>query len=213
MVEPIGRLISECFYEGKLTSYRTKLSKSLTQFTGYAVNWLSTRDLPNRFEQGADTSFVNPREASEIRELLLSIDQHLAAAKVNKRMSVLVLSGYGAQVRHLERRITQIRPHLQLLDVECCTVDRIQGREAAIVIFSITRCNRTASAGHLRAIERTNVALSRAQNLLIIVGDDDFVESATQADPLVAVLGHIREWPSECLLCGIRDERKYYSEE
>jgi superfamily I DNA and/or RNA helicase len=160
---------------------------------------MSTRRLADKTEQLAGTSYVNSSEASRICDLLLKTDYHLKQGK-QKRYSVLVLSGYAAQVHHLERRITQIRHQVRYLDIECCTIDRVQGREADAVFFSLTRSNAERTVGFLRALERMNVALSRARNLLFIVGDDDFVERAAEAEPMQRVLSHIRRWPSECFL-------------
>jgi hypothetical protein len=200
MVEPIGRMISDCFYDGKLESYRKDTDKTLSALTGSVVNWISTRDLPTRAERSAGTSYVNPSEAGHICDLLRDLDDRIQESKSPARRSVLVLSGYTKQVEHMERRIRGIRHQLQYLDVECCTIDRVQGRESDVVFFSITRSNSDQSAGFLRALERINVALSRAKDLLFIVGDDRFIERAKDAEPLQKVLAHFRRWPSECFL-------------
>lgn len=211
MVQPIGRMISDCFYDGTLKNIRTEIDKDLCGVTGYAVNWMSTRRLADKTEQLAGTSYVNSSEASRICDLLIRTDYQLRNGKA-KRYSVLVLSGYAAQVHHLERRITQIRHQLRYLEIECCTIDRVQGREADAVFFSLTRSNAERTVGFLRALERMNVALSRARNLLFIVGDDDFVERASEAEPMQRVLSHIRRWPSECFLGAFDPQRVSMSE-
>jgi len=162
------------------------------------VNWRSTRKLPVRTEQPDGTSFVNPAEAAETCKLLCDIDRFLVDSGAKTSYSVIVLSGYGAQVRHLKRRVAMIEHQLRHLEVECCTIDRVQGRQANVVIFSVTRSNPDHKAGFLRVLERINVALSRAKDLLIIVGDDAFVERAQGGKPLQRVLSHIRRWPNEC---------------
>jgi superfamily I DNA and/or RNA helicase len=202
MVEPIGRLISDCFYpETPLESHRKEIDRELCGLTGKAVNWMSTRKRLHRTEQETPgKSFVNPSEASHVCELLLDIDDLLCRNPAPKSYSVLVLSGYDAQVRHIERKIAQIRLQFKRLHIECCTIDRVQGRQANVVLFSVTRSNAERKPGFLRALERINVALSRAKDLLVIVGDDDFVERARNADPLQRVLAHIRRWQTECFM-------------
>jgi superfamily I DNA and/or RNA helicase len=201
MVEPIGRLVSEAFYDGKLVNIRKTLDKSLAAHTGRVVNWMSTRKLSRRQEQRAGkSSFVNTEEAAQICDLLLDLDETIHHSEIKAARSVLVLSGYGEQVRYLERSIARIRRELRYLVPECCTIDRVQGRQADVVFFSITRSNTENNAGFLRALERVNVALSRARELLVIVGDDDFVQRAPGAEPLRRVLAHIRSWPSECYM-------------
>lgn len=206
MVEPIGRLISNCFYQGALISRRTEIDPVVCGVTGFAVNWMSTRELARREDQTAGTSFVNPEEASQICDLLVDLEGHLADSGREGTRTVLLLSAYGAQVNHLERRLRNIRHELRHLNVECCTVDQVQGREADIVFFSVTRSNAASKAGFLRALERINVALSRARDLLMIVGDDHFVQRAEHAEPLRRVLQHIQKWRSECYV-GVLENR------
>lgn len=206
MVEPIGRLVSECFYEGQLESVRKDTDESLCRLTNRAVSWISTRNLRNRGEQRAGTSFVNPEEAVKICDLLLDLDDLLDEDESKPGRSVLVLSGYAAQVQYLNRRIAHIRPQLRHLIPECCTIDRVQGREADAVFFSVTRSNQDSRSGFLRELERINVALSRALDLLVIVGDDEFVQRAPQAQPLQRVLEHIRKWPSECFIAPFEEQ-------
>lgn len=200
MVEPIGRLISDCFYDGMLDSHRKNIDNMLCSLTGYAVNWVSTGKLYNHSEQIAGTSFVNSTEAGQICELLCQIDKVLEKKSAKRFYSVLVLSGYGAQVRHMARRVDSIQQKLRYLKVECCTVDRVQGREADAAFFSVTRSNPDHTAGFLREFERINVALSRAKDLLFIVGDDGFVERARNVEPLQRVLSHIHRWNDECFM-------------
>jgi superfamily I DNA and/or RNA helicase len=200
MIIPIGRMISECFYDGKLESKRKSAPKPMRLLTGFAVNWLSTQKSWARTEQYAGNSYVNTHEAGEICELLSKLDALCTHWDGAGPPSVLVLSGYSGQVKHLDRRITQIRHKLRHLAVEVCTVDRVQGREANAVFFSVTRSNADRNVGFLRALERINVALSRARDLLVVVGDHDFVERAQDADHLQRVLTHIRGWPAECCL-------------
>lgn len=200
MVEPIGRMVSECFYDGQLESMRKNVDAALSGISGRVANWFTTADLPDRVEEQAGLSFVNTAEAAIVCQLLQRVNDILRQSEKPGRRDVLVLSGYKGQVTHLHRRLIPLQSSLDKLDVECCTIDRVQGQQADIVVFSVTRSNELARAGFLRALERINVALSRARELLVIVGDHAFVEKAEGAESLHDVIRHMRRNPGECFL-------------
>jgi superfamily I DNA/RNA helicase len=197
MVPPIGRMISECFYDGEVESAERALDSQLMAAFDRAVTWFTTRYESNRQEEQAGLSFVNPDEVQHVLRLARKIN---AAVSTDRRVHVLLLSGYAAQTRLLEQSVGRESALLSRLDIECNTVDAVQGREADVVIFSVTRSNDKEKAGFLNELSRINVALSRAKELLIIVGDDDFVRRVPGAEALQRVLRYIDEHPDECQL-------------
>jgi superfamily I DNA and/or RNA helicase len=104
-------------------------------------------------------------------------------------VEVLVLSGYAQQCIEIERVLRGLR--LDHLAVQVKTVDAVQGRESDVVIFSVTRSNLAGELGFLaeQFQGRLNVALSRAREVLWIVGDSDFC--AAEEGPLKKALHHI----------------------
>ena len=64
----------------------------------------------------------------------------------------------------------------------------------------MTRSNEDSRVGFLREFERVNVALSRARELLVIVGDDEFIRQAPSAEPLLKALRYIEAHPEDCVL-------------
>jgi superfamily I DNA and/or RNA helicase len=196
MVPPIGRLISHCFYDGEVESHERAVNPALVGVTGRAVTWYTTRYEPNRQEERAGPSFVNSCEVQHVLRLVRNINA--AVDDESCRLQVLLLSGYAAQIRLLEQSVNREASLLSRLAIECNTVDAVQGREADVVIFSVTRSNDEDKAGFLHELSRINVALSRAKELLIIVGDDEFVRRARGAEPLQKVLDHIERNPEDC---------------
>jgi superfamily I DNA and/or RNA helicase len=84
---------------------------------------------------------------------------------------ILVIAPYNLQVRRLTRRLPGVRVG---------TVDKFQGQEAPVVIFSMCA---SSGDGSPRGIEflfsrnRLNVAISRAQCLAIIVASPALVRT------------------------------------
>ena len=65
------------------------------------------------------------------------------------------------------------------------TIDSWQGRETEYMIFSAVRSNKEGKIGFLENMRRTNVALTRAQHGLIIVGDAETLSSHPKWQTLI----------------------------
>lgn len=196
MVEPIGKLISTCFYEGQLQSNGPEIDKILSRVLPIPVTWLTTSNFPNSREQSANSSFSNSCEITVIFQWLKQLNQ--VATEAQKNYKVAVLSGYAAQLKLLKRSLDAEQSGLQKLAIECNTVDAFQGREADIVVYSVTRSNKDGKVGFLRDEARLNVALSRGRVGLLIVGDHQFCRLLSHS-PLRGVLHYIEQHPEDCI--------------
>ena len=113
------------------------------------------------------------------KHIILSILEKINAAyeaKGESGVTVGVISFYGSQVNDLRKAVKTMRNQgkLKSLKVDVNTVDRFQGKEKQIIITSLVCNTKKGNASrHVAAFERINVAFSRAQNLLIIVGAKD----------------------------------------
>jgi hypothetical protein len=190
MVPEISQLISECFYEGRLESAKGERRRDLVGAMPAPVIWYSTSSKEKRFERAAGTSWVNDLESRVARSVLATIN--LAA---RSPLKVAVLAGYAPQVAGAERILSGA--NLGKLTWECSTIDAFQGRECDLVVFLVTRSNRQGRIGFLRERPRLNVALSRARDGLIIVGDESFIDSAAGDNPFHSVLSYIRRASDE----------------
>ncbi|WP_433476561.1 AAA domain-containing protein [Spirillospora sp. CA-142024] len=196
MAEPIGELISNVFYEGMLVHDPVPVFDPDTVADGDRLVWYSTSRRTNRREDARHTgsaSQSNKIEAQKVAELVERLDADTKAGKYARvdggKLEVLVLSGYRRQCTEIERALRRLQ--LGHVAVQVKTVDAVQGREADVVLFSVTRSNLTGELGFLadRYQGRVNVALSRARELLWIVGDSEFCSS--REGPLKRVLSHI----------------------
>jgi serine/threonine protein kinase len=192
----IGLLVSACFYDEQLTSEPRTRAAWLNSLAPRPVTWLTTSGPNPHAESHVGSSVVNEVELRVIARSLREADAKASAAGVNA--SVAVLSGYAAQRDVLEQRIARDRPTFNALTVECQTVDAFQGRQADIVVLSLTRSNPQRRIGFMRERPRLNVALSRARDTLVLVGDHAFARTADGAGELRRVLDHIDAHPDDC---------------
>ncbi|WP_407116116.1 AAA domain-containing protein [Bradyrhizobium sp. LMG 9283] len=196
MIEPIGDLVSTCFYKGKLKSPVKSHGLKLSMAFPKPVTWYSTQDLPTRFEEPEGLTFKNPTEVAQIRKILLRLEFVAKAQK--ERISVAVLSGYTAQVKLLGEMIQRGIAEWPSLDVACSSVDAFQGRQADVCIYSVVRSNDEKDLGFLRERPRLNVALSRGKSGLVIVGDNFFCRNVGGKNPFRSVIDYIDNNESTC---------------
>lgn len=202
MIPAIGNLISECFYGGELKSIERAPAEYLVGVMPRPVTWYSTSRKPNRASKPQGTSYFNDLEVEIIVDHLSRIDFFMQNGRhKDKRVSVAVLTGYEPQKQRLQTAVkTKEQQWKSFSEVFVNVVDAFQGREADILVFSITR-SEVRGLGFLREMERINVALSRGRELLAIVGNHAFCQAAQGAtNPLRDVIDYIRRNPETCAL-------------
>ncbi|WP_096696907.1 serine/threonine-protein kinase [Polaromonas sp. AER18D-145] len=202
MLPAIGDLISSCFYKKELKSVERPPVVHLQGVLPRPVTWFSTSTRHNKGSRPAGTSHSNDLEVQLIIRMLAKADFVMKHGKgKGKKISVAVLTGYGEQKKRLRSAIdTKLHEWASFSDIYVNVIDAFQGREADMVIFSVTRSD-PAGLGFLREMERINVALSRGKELLAIVGDHQFCQEAEdKSNPLKEVLDYIKGNPETCAL-------------
>jgi uncharacterized protein (UPF0147 family) len=124
-------------------------------------------------EQREGTSLFNLQEIDVIERLCQQLEKTWSAkvACGEPKKEIAVITFYGAQLRKIDERLqSELFPSLQ---IRTGTVDRFQGMERPVVIVSMVRNNNKGDVGFAKKPERVNVAFSRAQELLVIVGCHD----------------------------------------
>jgi len=191
----IGEAISDAFYEGELLSGPEDHSSFAYQ------DWLISKQplwglFENRplvwvdsgLENQGGAGFSNEIEIRIIRDL---VQQAMAAraeleTEQPRHPFVGIIAFYSEQVRLLEETLAAMPESRDL--VEIGTVDSFQGKEFPLVILSCCRHDPSrGEVGFLRLPNRVNVALSRAQRQLIIVGSASTMlhpESGRGSQPL-----------------------------
>ena len=142
--------------------------------------WIDSSFIPSNkpiFEvrPNNSTSNYNVLEKYIVIELLkkIAIEYKDQGYNKEKQKTVGVISFYQMQVNEMREAFREAKKNCDFsaIDVDINTVDRFQGKEKNIIITSLVRNNKQGRASkHIVAFERINVAFSRAQELLIIVG-------------------------------------------
>jgi superfamily I DNA and/or RNA helicase len=200
MAAPIGRLVSDCFYGGLLRNASEESKPNPYELViPKRVTWMTTAGLADARETRVGTSYSNAAEARTIRDLIKRL--HFVAKGLGRDVkSVVLLAAYSEQCERLDRTVAALAPDCPMLNIEVHTVDSFQGREADIAIYSITRSNEENRLGFLGDERRLNVALSRAKEALVLVGDHSFCRLAKGENPLKPVLEHVERHRDDCAI-------------
>src|SRR5215831_6809956 len=201
MREPIGRVVSDLFYEGKLIHEAPHQRMPLPWPFDRELVWVDTG--AQEEYRDAQRSVANEFEVALCKDITSIIRKRVRKAKL------AVIAMYNSQVNRLVSALKGIVPPD---DIE--SVDAFEGRESDGVILSLVRSNDRAAIGFLNDPNRVNVAISRAKKLLVIVGDSRTVIGGApelfgplfehcQEEGLVAGVGAV---VTACQRVGIRSQ-------
>ena len=163
----ITGFVSQISYEGRLGSAAGLQRQSVvgTRWAGSGLRWLAVPHAGN--ESSSDQEAVAVTAA--VQELL-GARWTDAAGAVHPMTpdQLLVVTPYNAQVTLLRAALATVAPQVRV-----GTVDRFQGREAAVVIYSMassSAADAPRGVDFLYDLHRFTVAISRARALTIVVG-------------------------------------------
>ncbi len=198
----IGKMISSVFYGGKLThAVQAEERDHRLPWLNRPVVWFSTTHLPRHLETRANQSFYNRVEIDGISALLHQMER--SYREMGEKREVAVITPYNAQIVELLAEITPSSSFWQALSIEIATIDAFQGRDRDIVLYSTVRSNKEGSLGFLRDRRRLNVALSRAREALLLVGDTWTLErgrGGPRGHPYQELIRYLRTHPEDCLI-------------
>lgn len=199
----IGRLISQVFYEGKLENGVTEQERRHElPWISRCVTWYSTTKLPRHEETPRGSSYYNHVEVE--RSVLLLRHMEASYRSLGQKREVAVISPYNAQIAELRAALRPDGPDWQALHIVIAAVDAFQGQDCDIVLYTLVRSNKRASLGFLRDYRRLNVALSRARQLLLLLGDlwtlENGRESGGEENPYRGLIQYLREHEEDCAI-------------
>jgi hypothetical protein len=143
------------------------------------LTWLTIR---GREKKGGSGSISNRAEIEAVGRVV----RHLQRLGL-EQLRVAVIAMYQDQVTQLRRELRMVA--LPGLAVD--TVDAFEGEEADVVILSLVRSNEAERIGFLKKAQRLNVAISRAKQLLVVVGDIETMTGREGQDLYRPLLEHV----------------------
>ena len=193
----ITSIVSDLFYEGKLKGYENNEVNKIY----WRENFISEKkkQIP---ENGVHFEVIkhknNSQESEEETEVIAKIIDKLHGSKfeyfsdgklekgIIKSEEIIIIAPYNRQVQRLRKKLGK--------KAEISTVDKFQGREAAVAIFSLTSSTGNDAPRGLNFLlepNRLNVAISRAKCLSIIVGSEDLLSSSVNSIEDAKLLNNI----------------------
>lgn len=159
MHKDLGDLVGALFYGGRLTS-----AKQTSQFP-LVTKRLQVVDFSDHLRYLHVVDEFGSLANSFERETLLGLLDHLQTRGVPADLRILVICPYKAQREALQ---VELKQRDYPFPVSASTVDAVQGGQATLVFLLMTRA--TGRSHFLLDRNRLNVALSRAEEAIIIFG-------------------------------------------
>ncbi len=168
----VCRYTSEFFYDDKLRSHAISRSRVLEghEWLDGAGLWFVQVEHEGSRNSSAEEVEVVTRIVERLLKPNVKWFYGAGHSRTLKEDDILIVAPYNAQVADLKTRLAKMR---------IGTVDKFQGQEAPVVIYSLT----TSSPGDaprgmefLYSLNRLNVATSRAMTTVILVGSPKLFE-------------------------------------
>ena len=172
----VNAYISDAFYEGRLRTHPAAhrlIDGPPGALSGSGVRWLPTVHVGNAAHSREEAE----RVAAIVTDL---VDREQVQADGSRRTirleDVIVVAPYNAQVAEIQAAIIERLGTTGNVG----TVDKFQGREGAVAIYSMASSSRDDAPrdmGFLYSRNRLNVAVSRAQSIAIVVASPTLLEA------------------------------------
>lgn len=207
MQPAIGDMVSEVFYDGVLETGKRPIPTHFDHVPDclkHVCTWLDTGALGDKaYHQSpkGSSSLINHTEADAIIQMLKEIEQRsefsddlIDEMSQTQEPAIGIICMYGEQKKLVRRKFAEQNwPDAFRRLVKIDTVDSYQGKENRIVIISLTRSWPDLAPGFLGSSNRVNVALSRAMDRLVVVGDMRMWAGKNAQLPLGRVSTFIRQ--------------------
>ena len=205
MIEPIGNIVSHCFYNDQLNSFRKKAEAWCSELPyplNKPVSWIDSGSGERAVNEDEPEKgkFVNKHEVAVCLHLLRQLARPEHMEKINAKRTPMspqpigVITMYRGQKRLIEEELSRAEWAAPLRGaVRIDTVDSYQGSENLILFLSLVRNNDKGLQGFLGDVSRINVALSRAKDRLVVIGSKRMWSGVHAPSALGSVVSYIAE--------------------
>ena len=209
-------LYSKAFYKGALTT-KPEISAlkehNIKAFRANAV-WLDTGKRSDKIDKQQGTGKINHCNATIIYHTLKTLKEKEKILENEAITDIGIITPYKAQAENLKAKLQGILKEYKdsNISIDIGTVDSFQGSDRDIIIYDCVRSsamkntkqtqeNKQGSKIDFIADEkRLNVSLSRAKKLLLIVGDREYLRTASVGEG---------ENPFSAIIKEFDDRQKY----
>jgi hypothetical protein len=202
MIDPIAALVRQPIYGGRYLSpdpeQQTVTPLVTSRTFPQPVVFLDTSGHPRAAETPIRPGFFNKLEAEWVETACRAWDRELAA-RGEKEITVSVLTFYKAQARLIRQRLgaPRFRGFHVLRFKNIDTIDRLQGQESDLVLISFcrTKPGRERELHRfgmwLQDVRRLNVACTRAQRALVLIGHKNTLSGMRGIDAAERFYSHM----------------------
>jgi hypothetical protein len=198
----IAAFVSAAFYDDALRT-PPAVAAQRAAADAHGMWWLAYPEAHAEGKRAGATSYSNDVEVATVMAVL----RQLAQQSHRGGRSIMVITFYREQDAALRRGLSAAGLSERLGGsggdgddaLRVMTVDQAQGSEADVVILSCVRSNAQRTLGFVADANRMNVAISRARERLVVVGDAATLCTDAKWSHLRAccrVISHAGELPS-----------------
>jgi superfamily I DNA and/or RNA helicase len=210
MPAEVAEFVSARFYEGLLETpagffreRKNDLFQSVLALVDTSgVEQAERRERSGRsWERWGQQGYDNPLEAGLLSELAVYFD------RLYRDWAVIV--PYRAQAELIRSQLAGRAGNAEKIRLNVGTIDSFQGGERDVILYGFTRSNPQGQVGFLRELRRVNVAVTRAREQLVLVGDMETLTNARDdgfRDLARALKDHAAR-RGEILPCGVVTSR------
>ena len=190
MHEAIMDFPNRTFYGGQLMASPKVRHHHIGQLSGFGLTDRIPTRLISIFDPKSPVCFINLIDGEErkLKDAFSYYNKEEAALTVDIAhlfMQCRLFPEDLGIISPYEQQVNNIKSQLVGTGIEIKTIDGFQGREKEIILISLVRSNEKNNLGFLTDYRRLNVALTRARRKLVIIGNQETLQTNSMYHDLI----------------------------